>query len=74
MGLDTLAQCPTCLQIRHLPHALSFKDSGFAIGLPWRATSIWACLVSFLPSLSWALASFSYSVIKGIAGCLDHLI
>ena len=26
--MDTLAQCPACLQIRHLPHALSFKNSG----------------------------------------------
>ena len=29
----SLAQCPACLQIRHLPGALSFKDLGFAIGL-----------------------------------------
>ena len=31
---------------------LSFKDSEFAIGLPWRVASIWACHVSFLLSLS----------------------
>ena len=43
----SLAQCPACLQIRHLSRALSLKDSGFAIGLLWRAASIWACLVSF---------------------------
>ena len=42
-----------------LPHALSFKDSGFAIGLPWRTASIWACLAYFLFSLSWALNSLS---------------
>ena len=30
----SLAQCPACLQIRHLPRALSFKDSGVVIGLP----------------------------------------
>ena len=48
---------PACLQIRHLPGALSFKDSGFAIGLPWRAASVWACIASFLLFLSWALAS-----------------
>ena len=66
---QSLAQCPTCLQIRHLPHALSFKDSGFAIGLPCRAASIWACLVSLLFSLSWALASLSCSLLyKGIGG------
>ena len=41
--------------------SLSFKDSGFAIGFPWRVASIWACLVSFLFSLSWALDSLSYS-------------
>ena len=54
----------TCLsQIRHLPSALSFKDLGFAIGLLWRVGSIWACLVSFLLSLSWALASLSCSLL-----------
>ena len=52
-------QCSAYLQIRHLPHALSFKDLAFAIGLPWRVASIWAYLVSFLLSLSWALVSFS---------------
>ena len=52
---------PACLQIRHLPGALSFKDSGFAIGLPCWAASVWACFVSFLLTFSWALASFSYS-------------
>ena len=41
---------------------LSFKDSRFAIGLPWRAASIWACLVSLLFSFSWALASLSSPV------------
>ena len=47
----SLAQCPTCLQIRHLPRALSFKGSGCAIGLPWRVASIWAFLsLSFSPS------------------------
>ena len=46
---------PNCLQIRHLPGALSFKDSGFAIGVP--------CLVSFLFSLFWALASLSCSLL-----------
>ena len=70
----SLAHCPACLQIRHLPHALSFKDLGSAIGLPWRATSIWAYLVSFLFSLSGALASLSCFVMKGIGGCLDHLV
>ena len=65
---------PTCLQIKHLPGALSFKGSEFAKGLLWRVASIWACLVSFLFSLSWALVSLSLSVIKGIGGCLDHLI
>ena len=54
---------PACLQIRHLPGALSFKDSGFAIELPWKVASIWACLVSFLFSLSWALASLSCSLL-----------
>ena len=57
-----LDQCPTRLQIRHLLPALSFKNSGFAIGLPWRAASIWACLVSLLFSFSWALASLSSPV------------
>ena len=52
-----------CLQIRHLSCALSFKDLGFAIGLPWRAASILACLVSFLLSLAWALASLSCSLL-----------
>ena len=45
----SLAQCPTCLQIRHLPGALSFKDSGFSIELPGKAASIWAWFVSFSP-------------------------
>ena len=27
-------------QIRHFFHALAFKDSGFAIGLPWRAARV----------------------------------
>ena len=53
----SLAQCATCLHIRHLPCALSFKDLGFAMGLPWMAANICACLISFLLSLSWALAS-----------------
>ena len=57
-----------------MPQALSFKDLGFAIGLPWRVASIWACLVSpFLPFLGLDLPLLS-SVIKGIGGCLDHLI
>ena len=38
-----------------LPHVLD------AIGLPWRAASIWACLFSIPFSLSWALASLSCS-------------
>ena len=59
----SLAHCPACLQTTHLPGALSFKDLGFAIGLPWRAASIWAWLVSFLLSLSWALASLSCSLL-----------
>ena len=46
-----------------LPPALSFKDSGFAIGLPWRVASIQAYIVPFLVSLSWALASFSCSLL-----------
>ena len=65
---------PACLQIRHLPGALSFKDSGFAIGLPWKEASIWACLVSgFLPFLGLGLPLLFF-VIKGIGGCLYHLI
>ena len=32
-----MAQCPACLQIRHLPPALSFKELECAIGLLWRA-------------------------------------
>ena len=62
------------VEIRHLSGALSFKDSGFAIELPWKAANIWACLVSFLFSLSWTLASLSCSVMKDVGGCLDHLI
>ena len=58
----SLAQCPCCLQSRH------------CCGRPWRATSIWTCLFSFLFSLSWVLASLSCSVIKVIGSCLDHLI
>ena len=54
---------PTCLQIKHLPGALSFKDSVFAIELTWKVGIIWACLVSFLFSLSWALASLSCSLL-----------
>ena len=51
-----MAQCPTCLPIRHSYSALSFKDSGFAIALPWRAANIWACLVSLsLPFLGLGL-------------------
>ena len=51
-----LAQCPTCLPIRHSYRALSFKDSEFAIALPWRAANIWACLVSLsLPFLGLGL-------------------
>ena len=53
---------------------LVLQGLGFAIGFLWKAASIWACLVSFFLSFSWALASFSCSVIKGIGGCLDHLI
>ena len=64
---------PACLQIRHLPGALSFNNSGFAIGLPWKAASIWACLISFLPFLGLGLPVL-FSVIKGISGFLDHLI
>ena len=56
----SLSHCPACLQIRHLPHPLWFKGSGFAMGLHWRAVIIWACLVPFLFSLSWALASISF--------------
>ena len=43
---------------------LSFKDLRFAIGLSWKAASIWVGLVSLLLSLSWALASLSCSVAK----------
>ena len=58
-------QCPNqCPKISHLPYALSFTDLEFAIGLPWRAASIWACLISFLFSLSWALASLSCSLLQ----------
>ena len=39
-------------------------EGGQHLGMP--------CLFHFL--FSWALASFSYSVIKGIGGCLNHLI
>ena len=53
----SLVQCPACLQIRHLLHVLSFRDSGFAIRLRKSVASIWACLISFLFSFSWALAS-----------------
>ena len=42
---------------------LPFKDLEFAIGRPWRAASIWAWFVSFLLSLSWALASLSCSLL-----------
>ena len=44
-----MAQCSTCLKIRHSSRALCIKDSEFAIALPWRAANVWACLVS--PSL-----------------------
>ena len=53
-----------CLQIRHLSHALSFKDLRFATGLPRRVASIWACHDSFLLSLSWHLASLSCSLVS----------
>ena len=70
----SLARCPACLQIRHLSRALSFKDLEFAIGLFWKAASIWACVVSFsLPLLGLGLFLL-FSVIRGIGGCLDHLI
>ena len=42
---------------------LVLQDLGFAMGLLWRAASIWACLVSFFLPLSWALASFSCSLL-----------
>ena len=51
------------VHIRHLFYALSFKDSGFAIGLPWRSARIWACFISLLLSLSWALAFLSCSLL-----------
>ena len=56
--------------------SLSFKDSGFAIGFPWRVASIWACLVSFLICLSFLGLDLPllFSVTKGIGGYLDHLI
>ena len=69
----SLAQCPTCLQIRHLSGALFFKGVGFALGLPLGEASGHALSLSFSPFF-WALASLSGSVIKGIGGCLDHLI
>ena len=53
----SLVQCSASLQIRYLSHVLSFKDSGMATGCSW------ACLVSFLLSLSWALTSFSCSLL-----------
>ena len=71
-GLDTLAQCPTCLQIRHLPPALSFKDSGFAFLEGCQHLCI-ACFFPILPFLGLCLP-FLFSVIKGIGGGLDHLI
>ena len=73
--MDTLADCPGCLQIRHLPHALSFKELGDChrasleggqhLGMP--------CLFPSLPFLGLGLLLL-FAVIKGIGGCLDHLI
>ena len=56
-----LAQCAACLQITHLLCALSVKDLRFAMGLPWMAANICACLISFL--LSRALASLFCSLL-----------
>ena len=46
-----------------MSRALPFKDLGSVIWLPWRATSVWAYLVSFLLSFSWALASLYRSLL-----------
>ena len=45
----SLAQCPTCLQIRHLSGALFFKGVGFALGLPLGEASGHALSLSFSP-------------------------
>ena len=66
----SLAHCPACLQIRHLPHALSLKDSGVChrVSLEGSQHLGMPCLFPFLPLLG------LFFVIKGNGGCLDHLI
>ena len=66
----SLVQCPSCLQTRHLPHALSFKGLGVChrASLEGGQHLGMSCLLPFLPFLGLGLPLL-FSVIKGFGGC-----
>ena len=71
----TLFGSISCLQIRHMPHALSFKDSGVCLRASLEGSQHLG-VPSFFSSLLFLDLGLPllFSVIKGIGGYLDHLI
>ena len=70
-----MAQCLTCLQIRHFASYLVFQGLGVCHKASMEGGQHWGmtCLVPFLHFLGLGFPLL-FSVIKGIGGCLDHLI